>query len=818
MKRQSNSRAPAPSPLAMACQQSMQRGFSFVEVMLAIGVATAVAGGTFAVYRNLENKKEVRAEQANVQALARDVGSAYSSLGRFPPALRMKSIDDKLVPAHMVVGSELRNLWGSAVDLAATTVDGRLNAGMEIIYTNVPARTCSAFATSASGGMFDVEVNGVSVMGATGSVDPAATVERCAGDAGSRVVFTYYSGATGLSVTAPASLCGADPTNPLCAGNPTPTPPPAVTLPGSPLPPPAGSPPPPTPLAPPPPPAPLAPPPPPAPPPASPPPAAPPPSSVPTFCPSIMPSPTTQDCTADGDNVCEDGSTGRQGRTFNCPAGELITTAGPYQYAAGAPQTQTRDETRSWSCPDPWDAPVGVWTPSATWKGWTPTYACAPACVAPAPLPQSQAGTPQTQTLNCAAGQYGQINQSRTTTQTRTITYSCPTPTGAYTTTTPPWSAPGAPYGAWTTTSGTCTACPALTPESQTQWVPASALCPSGQSGTNTWEKEQGRSRARSYACPAGTTTLPPITYGAWSAWTDTGATRNVSNTCTPIAPPAPPPATQTLACPAGQSGSITQTHGWDSAPAPDYWVAQPWATTSNTCTPGCEGGAPAYWKVDCSAPYCDTTTPALSKYSGLVSAALGAMPPAAPNTVVQRAAYSNGAVIAPPFNQPGQPTCSPTSIGLESASLLRDTKSWGSTYYYDLATCSCPATPVPVPPRGGSDVSCAKSYRAGDPPGAFRIIGYFSVGDRYATNPAGPDHTFANPADWTVSWQGLPVGGSYNVTAAPYTNPQPNSLYVDTQCSVSSSEWGYRATYTKISTGQTYTSDFTCRCTNLGF
>src|SRR5690606_37417426 len=127
---------------------------------------------------------------------------------------------------------------------------------------------------------------------------------------------------------------------------------------------------------------------------------------------------------------------------------------------------------------------------------------------------------------------------SRTTTLHRTLTYSCPTPVGAYTTTTPPWGAPTAPYGPWVytawsspapygastttattwgTTSNTCTSCPTLSPQTQTQWVASSAACPSGQTGSHTWEREQSRSRTRSYNCPAGTTSLPPVSYGAYS-------------------------------------------------------------------------------------------------------------------------------------------------------------------------------------------------------------------------------------------------------------------------------------------------------------
>lgn len=52
---------------------------------------------------------------------------------------------------------------------------------------------------------------------------------------------------------------------------------------------------------------------------------------------------------------------------------------------------------------------------------------------------------------------------------------------------------------------------------------------------------------------------------------------------------PAPPDATQTVQCPAGTTGTWTQTHGWDSAPYPTCWTAQPWQPTSpppGACTP----------------------------------------------------------------------------------------------------------------------------------------------------------------------------------------------------------------------------------------
>ena len=97
-------------------------------------------------------------------------------------------------------------------------------------------------------------------------------------------------------------------------------------------------------------------------------------------------------------------------------------------------------------------------------------------------------------------------------------------------------------WSAWTDTGATrnqvntCTNCPAPSTQTQTQWVGASAACPAGQVGSYTWEAEQSQTRTLSYNCPAGTSTLPPATVGGWSAWANTGATRNAVNTCAPPA------------------------------------------------------------------------------------------------------------------------------------------------------------------------------------------------------------------------------------------------------------------------------------------
>lgn len=818
MKTSSNVSAPAPSALATAvCQgltgRSPAPGFSLIEVMLVLGGLSLLSAGGFIVYQGAANNANVKTEQDNVQKLANNADRIYGALGSYQNVTTARAVADKIPPTSMVSGSGLLSRWSEPVVVAPVAIGTRANAGLKITYQAVPARACLKFARAASEGMFDVEVDGVSVLN-HGRFNTDQAITRCNQSAATPVVFTYHAGTTGLAgeVLPPVSL---PPLNP--PSTPPPVAPPPAPPPATPPPPPAspgcgtapsgaatGT----TPagqtcsfiwnsvaaptcwapmaLC-----APTIAPPPVAPPPATPPPGGPPVAPPPGSPLCSAPSPSTRLCAA---AACVDGTDGSvdtvNNGTFACPAGQVITTPGAYQYASSAPRTRTQTVTRNEtaSCPDPFGAVR--WTAStfnpATYGPWNQTFTCAPSCVAPADTTQSQAGAVasqagppetapgavqsqagapddaaganQTQTLACPAGQSGAITQSRTTTiyrtttqtrsstiarattqtrpttQTRTVTYDCPAPVGAFTTTYGAWSAPGAPYGAW------------------------------------------------SAATPSGAWSAPQAPYGAWSA------------------PGAP--------------------HGAWGAPGAPYGA---WGTTGNTCTPiappGCPGGMPRAWQTLCNANenFCTNSSGVGPVYAGYVSSAKAAMGPASPGATVIRAAFDDGSVRSSPYTPP---VCDFDSEGDKYAEVSRTTFSNGSsTFAHKYFSCACTAPPPPPGPppgpSGGSDISCTKSYRYNQPPAAFRIIGYFSVGDTYNTTTT-PDHTFANPSDWSVSWVGLPVGGAYNVPAKPFTNPQPNSLYVDATCS-GNAEWGYRATYTKTSTGQTYNSTFSCRCTNLG-
>ena len=249
----------------------------------------------------------------------------------------------------------------------------------------------------------------------------------------------------------------------------------------------------------------------------------------------------------------------------SCPAPSTATetrftaqtgACGAGQYGSTSwDQEESRSQTTTYNCPAGTQAlpPPTI----APWTGWTATGATqnnASSCVA------CPANTSATETdwvadaQACPVGQVGTHTFEREVTRTRSETYSCPagtltapTPTVSFT----PWT----PTGALRNVVNTCAVPVCSGNASETQWIGANGTCPVGQTGSITWQKEQVRTR---------TCSSPPA-WDAWSAWTDTGNTNSVVNTCVAASCTGNASETQWIAhndpCPVGEAG----TNSWEA-------------------------------------------------------------------------------------------------------------------------------------------------------------------------------------------------------------------------------------------------------------
>lgn len=480
-------RTPRRRPLAIACNQG--RGFSLLEVSLALAAAAAIGTATFLVFRPSSTVAAVRVEQGNLRDLSQAVENSFGLVGTFASVNTARVSEDGLVPSAMLRAGSFRNSWGGSVEVAATEVF-QPNDAFAIAYPSVPSDACVGLAGAVADSVWDLRVGGHSVFSA-GSLDPAALASRCSGDGNANMVFIYHSGLASGTAVAAVSVPG---------------PPPLVAPPTAPPSPPG------TPVAP------------------------------PGVTPVVVTPPVI---------VAPPGVTPPPGAPGYAPPPGTPGMTPPTAPPSGPPSSPP-----------------------------TSTATC-----------NDRRAPTQSRTLACPASYYGAVVEGRT--QFCPDYYGNPSTPTTY----EPWASPQ--WHAWAQTSNTCTPCPGASSESQSQWVNASSVCPSGETGTIDWEKAQARTRSVSTSCPAPTWTLPSPTYGAWGAWSDTGATRNVVNSCTPATCSGPSTDTRqdprTGGCPAGESGGTS-------------WNAE--QTTSRTCNAGTWSGWGAWTDTGNTSGYSSTCTP----------------------------------------------------------------------------------------------------------------------------------------------------------------------------------------------------------------
>lgn len=405
-------------------------GFGLVELLLALGVATAMGAAVLWVYPRVTTRVNVASDVENVRDLASRIDRSHGVIGSFRGVSTLNVLEDGLAPADFRQGSPtgMINAWGGAVTVWPSTVRLAGDA-FTVGLSGLPARACVSFVSAVAGdvNVRDVIVGNTSVLlDNQGSLDVPSLGLACGAD-GAIVEVVYYSG---LVAGASVALV---PTLPVPSTPPFPAP------------------------------------------------------SVPTPAGPVPGAPSVSDAVP------------------GVPA-SLSPGAG----VAPSPAVPSLPAAPSVPVPQPLPTPQPSPTPPAL-----------------EPCRQSESSMAR---ASCPAGTWG-----TETVRTRQV---C-APGDVDPNSDAAWEHPEAWVQAQTVmavTARDCEACPGTAQEERDQWLPTSQACPSGQTGTHTWERQQVRSRDVFTHCPFGTTTLPGPTYGGWSNWVDTGTRRNEVNTCKPTA------------------------------------------------------------------------------------------------------------------------------------------------------------------------------------------------------------------------------------------------------------------------------------------
>lgn len=156
-----------------------RRGFSLIELLLVLGVIAILLVAAFVIYPRVRTTNQVNAEatniaaiQANVRTMMATTNGQYSVVGSDAVTTTATMNNARVFPAGMnsgnYEGSEIRNVWGGAVSIRATTVTHSTllaGRGFSINYDDVPSDACVELITRTMKNFYAVQV----VYGSTGN-------------------------------------------------------------------------------------------------------------------------------------------------------------------------------------------------------------------------------------------------------------------------------------------------------------------------------------------------------------------------------------------------------------------------------------------------------------------------------------------------------------------------------------------------------------------------------------------------------------------------------------------------------------------------
>lgn len=474
-----HSRPLAFNPLHMSAARKVvvaqgdQRGVALLELMLVMGIISAVLGAIFMTYRYAETRREAAAQVQNVSAVATNLNRLGIVSGDFTGLTTSQAVQDGIFPNRMVdAAGAVSTRWG-AVRVDPFSLSGSSPGDAAVVtYETVPSRFCNGFVSGAAKGFTSVRINGEFVKQNGGATSVPGVIRLCDASATSKVeLIMARQGGAGMTLGELKECAPQAPETetlecpPLQGGEivrtrsftcvnkfdmPYASPWSTVSNNCAPL------------------------------------------------CAPQVPSPSFE----------EDSQNQVATRSKACTPlqiGEIIEK-----------QPQVRTRTRHWTCPAEVGDPVlGNWGAYSAWEGTAPwslkedncVPLCAPTLPSPNPEVVVESKTVTDTSLQCPAGWEGEIKRTRTEIRTQTTTYSCPAQTGPYTTSMAPFTpyaaAPG-PAGQWKVESNTCQKV-CVQPDPVTTTETFTGTCDSGQVTHSTGQSTftQTRTKTRNWTCPS---------------------------------------------------------------------------------------------------------------------------------------------------------------------------------------------------------------------------------------------------------------------------------------------------------------------------
>lgn len=146
-----------------------KKGFSLLEILLVLAIASAVVAAAFIIYPKVQVSNNIKKETNNIGTIRTGLTSLYASVATPSANLNMNQlvINAKIVPDNMLTATngEILSSWGPVYVGASFLDSGKI--GFIIRYENLTNEVCVKLLSAMANGFDEVKVAS-SNMGITG--------------------------------------------------------------------------------------------------------------------------------------------------------------------------------------------------------------------------------------------------------------------------------------------------------------------------------------------------------------------------------------------------------------------------------------------------------------------------------------------------------------------------------------------------------------------------------------------------------------------------------------------------------------------------
>ena len=160
--------------------KSLQRGFSMIELMLALVVIGVLAGSIFYIYNSLTASAKTENEISGINGMAANIRRAWKSSSDFSALSTSTMITRKAVPEKMINGTKLMNTWSGDVTVTPSGPDGGAGTNAwKITYNLVPVEACLDLVSGVQTAFSAIKVGGTAVKTTTTPFNQSQAVTSC---------------------------------------------------------------------------------------------------------------------------------------------------------------------------------------------------------------------------------------------------------------------------------------------------------------------------------------------------------------------------------------------------------------------------------------------------------------------------------------------------------------------------------------------------------------------------------------------------------------------------------------------------------------